>query len=337
VGEGLFIFLGEIHHLSVQTISVKLHFIETQSMDLHIWGPLGKLRSFSPECLAAVWYATLVVDEPVTIYQSSNPLISPNGQLPALRHNGKTYGGFESIVGYFKSLGYDVDSNLNSVQKANSSALISYIASKVSGLSLYMLYLNRDNFESVIRPLFTTLVPFPMQYNLPIRQRDWAKKQCESSGLILAAAKVKVDVKKIDPVLSRTQELINEKKDQKDLLFSDAKENMRVLHRAKTLYDVLMASSLLTGDQHHTPYLISPDSVSTADLLLVAHLTVQSYSQFPVPILKTLLESHYLRLNQYKEDLYKKLEDLVEPISPTRPEDVYSLTNVGKWYLGWGN
>lgn len=305
-------------------------------MDLHIWGPLNELPSFSPECLAIVWYARLVVeDEPVNIYRSSNTLLSPNEILPALKHKGKWYGGFETIVRYLKSLGYDLDSSLNGVQRAKNNALISYIESKVAPLTLYMLYLNKDNFETVLRPLFTKLVPFPMQYNLSIKQKEWAKTQCSSSGLVLSGAKTKDDIKKADPVLNRTQELLNEKKNKKDLLFSNAKENMRVLHKAKTLYDSIIQSSLLKDNQNSgMRFLISEDRVSTADLLLVAHLAVQTFSDFPVPILKTLMETQYNNLQQYKIHICDKLEGLADPISVTRPKDVYNLTNITKWYLG---
>lgn len=300
-------------------------------MELHVWGQLGDLVSFSPDCLAAIWYVRLAVqDEAVKVYQSSNTLISP--QLPALRHKGRVYGGFDRIVYYLKKLGYDLDNGLSVEERTKNNALKMYIESNVSVLSQYIMYINRDNFESVTRPLFSKLVPFPMQYNLPLQQRDLAKKQCEAKRLsVVWARSAAADVKKIDTVLSRTQELINGKRAGKDLLFSDAKENLRVLNKAKNVYDVVVNSSCL--GEEHSAFLVTPTRISTSDLLLLGHLVIQTLDDFPAPVLKILIETQYEQLNEYKRVLLEKLHGIAEPVDPTPPDQLYSLANVIRSYV----
>lgn len=61
------------------------HEMSGETLELHIWGPVDGLPSFSPECLAAVWYLDLTAKElPVSIVQSSNPSISYSGAYEGL-------------------------------------------------------------------------------------------------------------------------------------------------------------------------------------------------------------------------------------------------------------
>jgi hypothetical protein len=89
-------------------------------LELHVWGTHDstKLPSFSPDSLAAIWYIQSVLSSDagvdnskykLVVMGSSNTAISSTGSLPALRHDGKVYGGYIGIVRYLKSIGLDLD------------------------------------------------------------------------------------------------------------------------------------------------------------------------------------------------------------------------------------
>lgn len=52
-----------------------------ETLELHIWGSIEDVPSFSPDCLAAIWYLSLTAgkDQPVAIVPSSNTGISSSG------------------------------------------------------------------------------------------------------------------------------------------------------------------------------------------------------------------------------------------------------------------
>ena len=95
---------------------------EQNLLELHVWGTHDseKLPSFSPDSLAAIWYIQSVLgndagvdnsEYKLVVKGSSNTAISSTGALPALRHEGKVYGGYIGIVRYLKSIGLDLDAD----------------------------------------------------------------------------------------------------------------------------------------------------------------------------------------------------------------------------------
>jgi sorting and assembly machinery component 37 len=299
--------------------------VEVLMFELHIWGPLEEIVSFSPDCVAAIWYMYLTVDAAeIKVVPSSNVNIASNGLLPALRHNHHVHGGFTSIVTYLKSLGYDLDGDAPQIR------LISSFLTNVALLSLHFMYVNRTNFDKVMRPLFTQLVPFPMQYNLPIYQKDLAKRQCASSGIVECQPQNNDDddLKKKYPSLSKLQEQIDVQGKERKALLDDAKQNLKVLAKTQQIYDTLLL--VLPGIRQGN--FAFGQQLTTVDLILLANLQIQTCNKFPSSALKSLLDLQYPDLHEYLQRGLGQLSTLPVELSTTDTKDLYSLTNVlFKW------
>lgn len=94
--------------------------VDCNTLELHVWGTHDseKLPTFSPDCLAAIWYIQSVLSSStnpdnskhkLVVVRSSNTSISNTGALPALRHEGKVYSGYVGIVRHLKLIGLDLD------------------------------------------------------------------------------------------------------------------------------------------------------------------------------------------------------------------------------------
>ncbi|ANB15702.1 SAM complex subunit SAM37 [Sugiyamaella lignohabitans] len=299
--------------------------------ELHVWGPLENFVSLSPECMAIAWYLGLALDpSEFVIIPSSNTTIASNGQLPALRHAGHVYGGFFSIVRYLLRINVELPQKDSDIDEAKVTALANYISTNISSLTLYTMYVHRQNFESVTRPLFTELVPFPMQYNLPLHQRDLAKRQCTHQGLIGQPESTQLSVK-YPASLSKLQAQIEEKNKQRQKIFDDAKENLRTLACGQKLYRTVVDFK----ENRNSPFLLG-STITIADLLFISHLRIQTASVFPVPVLKTLIDTQFPELQTYLKlglDELKPVEATWKIVAP-QGREVYSFSNAILHYIG---
>lgn len=291
-------------------------------MELHIWGSERKDPvSFTPECMAAVWLVELLEVKGVRVIASSNPNISPSGVLPALRDSdsGQVYGGFMSIWRYLKSIGYNLDSDCGQspAQCAESTALLAYLDSTLGIVSSYLLYLHKNNYENYTRPLFTKLVPFPMQYSMPWTQYELASRRCSD----LAPSSTKAGQKELEidsPLVRKMQE---EQKEKKSNLES-AKENIKLLNYASQVLDKLQSKL--------TPNLVG-SNLCTADVLLLAHLHLYMGPQLPDRSIKSVVEQ-FPKLVEYYGQGVKKVNAVDAKIEQATGRDVPSLVNA---ILNW--
>lgn len=145
-------------------------------MELYIWGSGLSLPTVDPECLLAVVILAQLRQD-FTIVRTTSALGAPHCHLPALRQDNIWISGASAIVDYLKKRGFDIDGHLTAKQKAISTAHISLLNSLGYDLTLYSLFLNRENFEAVTRPAYSHALSFPMQYWTPIRMRSFAKNR----------------------------------------------------------------------------------------------------------------------------------------------------------------
>lgn len=186
-----------------------------------------------------------------------------------------------------------------------------------------MLYVHQKNYETVTRPLISKLIPFPMQYVVPIRQRDVAKQQCASLGL--SAGGNSTDIEKKYPTLGKLQEQLEESKKQRLIHLGQAKESMKVLGYTHEVLDNIMA----VGNEKEGRWSFIGDEKSwtSADLLLGAHLTIQTLQGFPIPIVKKLLTNEYPALSAYLLRLQATFVSMNVSVVEPESKDVPSLTN----------
>lgn len=328
-------------------------------MKLHVWGPLDGLHSVSAECLAAIWYLHLTLghanektpSQKVQVVQSSNVYLSPAHVLPALQlDDGNIVSGYFAIVRSLKSLGYNLDSTFTSRELADVAALSSFISSEVAPISTYMLYMVKPNFEQIIRPAFSSWVQFPMYYSLALDQQDIAFSQCELAGLNTSAARAALagdsgtHPKVSDPTLGK----ILQKAEKHAELLEQTKTSMHLLTRSKAVYDTItnMAtsqslpscssspSSVATPTSPSSPSYLFGERISSADLLLMGHLALQTWHGLPAPILTSLIQTYPL-LNQLLSSCtqLQTLEQL--DIRPPCPPEALTPTFWLKYKLGF--
>ncbi|CAN6663445.1 hypothetical protein TRVA0_035S00408 [Trichomonascus vanleenenianus] len=291
--------------------------------ELHVWGPLDEsVPSFDPECLAAMWLVSSLASDDFTVVRSSNSTVHPSGILPALRHDSKPVAaGYDSIVRYLGLQGLALNDD------DRSTVLLSYVQSHMAVVTSYVLYLYKENYEKVTRPLFTELLPFPMQYNAAITQRDEAYARCEAAGLEsfnLAGKDEDIMQPKSSQftTLSKLHEQIEHKKEG----ITGAMESTKELMRASAYADDVLSTIEDAHDLQHQK------NLSSVDLLLLAHLYVQMAKAFPGQVTKPLLETGHAVTKSYFNRLIPEVTALKIPIAETRPQDVPNLTN---WLLSF--
>lgn len=300
-------------------------------MELHVWGPLGDLVSFSPECLAAIYYINLVAPNELTVVQSSNTNLNSLGELPSLRHNGNNIGGFNAIVRYLKDQGYDLmksDEKFSDRQRALDKAYSTYIDNKFTILAYYTEYLDNVNYEQVIRPLLSKLLPFPMQYNVPLNQRATAKSRCQEAGLTErqrpSASSQGISTFKKQLGVSKVQQQADEKEDKKREWLEDAKGNIKALNYITEVLETLFEDN--TG-LRQGKFMINEDELSTSDILLLAHLHLHLSGELESSVLRSLIDSEYGSLIGYYNMGMSQLNRNINIASQVPDADVPSLYN----------
>ncbi|CCX33600.1 Tom37 C-terminal domain-containing protein [Pyronema domesticum] len=155
-------------------------------LELHIWGPGFGLPSIDPQCLAAIAYMILTVPkEDWKIVPSSNPQLAPSQSLPALRTSSTLWScGLPNIISHLRQLypSSDLDSFLPPRDAALNTAFTSYITSRGQELLDLSLYVSHKNFSSVTRPVFSSLLGWPVCYYHPLSARNAARERVRHLG-----------------------------------------------------------------------------------------------------------------------------------------------------------
>lgn len=321
--------------------------IPENEFELHVWGPLGSLPSFSPECLACIWYLGLAIpnQESVHIYQSSNTQISHSGVLPALRHAGKVYSGYTSILRYLKSIGYDMDASVLTSSELNTKlpAALAYLDTNLAAISQYLVYVQRKNYEKVTRPLLSRMIRFPMQYAVPLQERAIAEAQCASVGLERQdeSKGAGEEAALQHGALSRLHAEMEAQKREKEVSLHEAKESMRMMVFAHEVFENVLElgsvenqKTVGSGGEKRVWKLFS--NMSSADLLFLAHLVVETSEEFPYRPIKTMVEMEYPQIGEYVVKNFEVLKGLKVNIEQTRKGDAPSVLNtVYGWVYSW--
>lgn len=251
-------------------------------MELHVWGTPDKLAIIDADCLATIWYMALIVPiEKFQIITSSNTDISKSGKLPTLRlENNEQYDGFLDIIRYLSEQGYDLDKSLNKEQKALNHGLLLYIQDKFQIITDYTLFLNKSNYESYTRSIFKNYLPFPMQYNTPLHFRSIAKKNCERIGLTIEdKTEIEQEMLKNVPTVSKVQQLKHESMIEDKLVLKNSVSNMKCLNYYQNLIETIIKMQKELGND--TKINIFGDQITTCDLILLAHLYIQTHQSLP--------------------------------------------------------
>ncbi|KAJ5410178.1 uncharacterized protein N7487_004537 [Penicillium crustosum] len=156
-------------------------------LQLHVWGPAFSLPSIDAQCLAAIAYCSEVLPKDSwELIASSDPSVSPTGELPALQNGSVWVSRFRNIVDYLRQYSegaWNLDQNLDDVQKADSVAFSSFIESRGQSLIDLYLYVTSQNYYTNTSPAYGSLLQWPNQWILPPKLHAAAKTRTEHLGL----------------------------------------------------------------------------------------------------------------------------------------------------------
>eukprot|EP00961_Rhodomonas_salina_P167708 2260660-Rhodomonas_salina.3 len=140
----------------------------------HAWG----LPTFHPDFLKAWAYMKLarvsfeeakVPPSTAGIVCTEEALILACAEAPLLDTGDKRVLGSDEILQHFRSEGgaRDLDGFLTLEQRAEAFAFVSMIEGQLLNAMFYDWFMVEDNYQLVVRPLYSAAVPFPKSWILP--------------------------------------------------------------------------------------------------------------------------------------------------------------------------
>ncbi|KAJ3070427.1 metaxin 1 [Podochytrium sp. JEL0797] len=226
--------------------------------ELFSWGPAWGLSSFDPFCMSIQCYLSLSCVNWIST-KSSNPGISPSGELPLLRDSTIPVAGTANIIRHLKRKGYDLDANLTPLQIARSSSYITLIETKLYEARLHTLFMDAKNYSEDTLRVYSKQLDFMRRFYFP----EILKKRVVGR---LAGYRMMLD---------DNQELVNE-------VYLNAK-------------DVFQALSSKLGDQ----LFFFGEKPTTLDAIAYAHLTLFALPILSNPKLNAILTFHFPNLTAY--------------------------------------
>ncbi|KAJ5591015.1 hypothetical protein N7450_004987 [Penicillium hetheringtonii] len=156
-------------------------------LQLHVWGPAFALPSIDAQCLATIAYCSLALPKGSwELVASSDPSVSPTGELPALQNGAVWVSRFRSIVDYLRQYSngaWDLDNQLDETSRADNIAFSSFIESRGQSLVDLYLYVTSQNYYGNTSPAYGKLLQWPNQWILPPKLHGAAKGRTEHLGL----------------------------------------------------------------------------------------------------------------------------------------------------------
>ncbi|KAJ5274121.1 hypothetical protein N7478_009246 [Penicillium angulare] len=156
-------------------------------LQLHVWGPAFGLPSIDAQCLATIAYcSTALPKDSWELVASSDPSVSPTGELPALQNRSVWVSRFRNIVDYLRKYSnkeLDLDRDVDESDRADSIAFSSFIESRGQALIDLSLYVSSQNYYQNTSPAYGSLLQWPNQWILPPKLHSAAKTRTAHLGL----------------------------------------------------------------------------------------------------------------------------------------------------------
>ncbi|KAI1414077.1 outer mitochondrial membrane transport complex protein-domain-containing protein [Hypoxylon sp. FL1857] len=271
------------------------------ALELHVWGPAFGLDSIDPECLAAIaCFRALIPREDWTLIASNDAAVSPAYRLPALNHRGTWTSGYTDIVSYLARHGnLHVDDDLTPLQKADSLACASFLATRGAGLLAMSLYVSPRAWTEITRPAYSTLLPFPLTWTVPPAIRTAAIEKAEHLGIGHLAAEIDEEESPSSGPAETTATGFLRLRDRlgpSRTMQPEHEAAIRFQHFAEDFFAVL---DQLRGDK---TFFLRDERPSSIDFLADGYLQLMRV-QTPHPVLKNALEGSYARLVAFEEQM----------------------------------
>lgn len=265
-------------------------------IELHVWNRAFGLPSLDPECLAAIAFLSSAIPQDLwVLVESNNVSVSPNGSLPALKDGSQRIGGFDAIVSYLHSKnsgGYDIDRNLTDLQKAQSIAYRSFIRKTCLPIVSLSLYVTSKNWINVTRPLYSTFLQFPIQYEIPHTHHVRAIGLTSHLTSLIRdiAAEESRSLQPVSTAFAGITATADKSKPQE-------KEKITTRVRLRNLLaDFLDPIGEKLAGQN---FFFGSASPTTIDCLLVGYLSLLLYPKLPSPWAKEILQQEFSDIVAY--------------------------------------
>ncbi|KAK6361764.1 hypothetical protein TWF730_005479 [Orbilia blumenaviensis] len=269
-------------------------------IELHVWNRAFGLPSLDPECLAAIAFLSSAIPQDLwVLVESNNSSVSPNGSLPALKNGSQWVGGFDAIVLYITSQGsedYDIDGNLSQSQRAQAVAYRSFIRKTFLPIVSLSLYVTSKNWVNVTRPLYSTFLKFPIQYEIP--HTHHARATALTAHLTSLIRDIAAEESRpLQPVSTAFASITTTADKSK----SQEKETIATRVRLRNL----LADSLdpIQEKLARQNYFFGGTSPTTIDCLLVGYLSLLLYPDLSSPWAKEILQQEFSSIVSYIDRL----------------------------------
>ncbi|RYP09108.1 hypothetical protein DL764_001475 [Monosporascus ibericus] len=275
--------------------------------ELHVWGPAFGLSSIDPDCLAAIAYFAYVVPREDWILSASNDVsVCPDHILPALKHGGIWTSGYANVVSYLAKhhASRSLDDDLTPLQRADSLACASFLATRGSALLAMSLYVSPATWAKLTRPAYSSLLPFPLTWTVPLAIRAAAIEKVEHLGLGHLAAEVdNADLSTGTPAVTRTSTgfiRLPARLGPSSTLQPEQASAIRLQSLAGDFFSVL---DELRGEKR---FLLRDGQPCSLDFLAYGYLKLMQV-QTPYPFLDSVMRKSHGRLVGFVDEVHSSL------------------------------
>ncbi|CAG7919237.1 unnamed protein product [Penicillium olsonii] len=319
-------------------------------LQLHVWGPAFSLPSIDAQCLAIIAYCSEVLPKGSwELVATSDPSVSPTGELPALQNGEVWVSRFRNIVDYLRQYSegaWYLDQNLDEVQQADSVAFSSFVESRGQCLIDLYLYVTSQNYYANTSPAYGALLQWPNQWILPPKLHTAAKSRTEHLGLSSLDLQAMEDQRQRDHSAAVAsgqipKNLIQQPKDTVSKMLGRTSQSNHFRLEALTadFFDPLEAmlstkSCLLPADSNNSP--------SSLDCVASAYLSLALIPDLAFPWLRDAMRSKAPLLTAYTERMRSRAFGTADvshafvPVTeslPWRAPDRLSVATVGSTLL----
>ncbi|KAF3915884.1 Metaxin-1 [Arthrobotrys entomopaga] len=302
-------------------------------VELHVWNRAFGLPSLDPECLAAIAFLSTAIPQDLWVLVESNNInLSPNGALPALKDGSRWIGGFDSIVSYLSSRSSgrsDIDRNLSRIQKAEAVAYRSFIRQTCLPIISLSLYITSRNWVQVTRPLYSTFIQFPIQYEIPHSHHARAISTTSHLTSLIRDLAAEEHSSPIEPISAAIAGITTSTTKTKS---SDTKETEKITTRVKLRNFVADFVDPIREKLNRRNYFFGGNSPTTVDCLLVGYLSLLVYPDLPSSWAKEIMQQEFADVILYVENL-KSVMLAEDGVTHAEADEADKLT-FGSWVKG---
>ena len=281
-------------------------------MQLHVLGPAFGLPSIDAECVAAVAIFQLRTPEGWRLILTHDL----SRRLPFLVDGDECVEGFKDIASYLSNKSTSTSSDLDQKQRADSTAISSFIESHAQTLLDISLFVSSDNYTTT-RSAFTKILPWYENYIIPPRRRAEARTRTEHLGI----SSIDVDDVHEDLInrpssldVGKEQSFEAESKQRASLLLP-RRNTVRSLLRRPEHSAVFKLHALaenffgalqdMLGDK---PCFLGTNEPQMVDCFVYAYLAMMLYPTLPQDWLATTMRKKSDKLVRFTEAMHERLK-----------------------------